>query len=266
MPGLRARVWGSAVRTGIGVCWLILPGLAWAELDETTLIGAGVRSRPAYDGSSAQVLDYVPVVRYFGNPWFIRTSQDILEGGVRCALRPDLQAGFQLAYEPGRETSESRFLTMHHAPDVDHGTSVGAFIEWDHKVGPVPLSLLARGRQHTRLGHGAQADLRLNAGVYGNGWVEAAVFAQASWASTKSNGTLYGIAREESAATGLPTFQAESGWSFASAGLMGTVNIDRRWILVGSAELHRLNGSVAQSPLAERSSGLYASLGLAYRP
>lgn len=264
-PLLRNRIFAVALLAAVGIGSMILPALAWAEIEETSLFGAGVRSRPAYDGSASQVRDYVPVIRYFGTPWFLRTTQDVLEGGVRSDIARGLHVGLQLAYEPGRQTSESQFLIAHRVPNVDYGISAGGFAEWDSSIGPAPTSLLARVRQDTRWSHGAQADLRANAGVFASGPVEAAVFAQTSWASSKSNALLYGIGPEESAATGLPAFEAGSGWSIASAGVLASVDLASHWVFVGTGERHWLHGPVAQSPLVQRDGGYYASVGLAYR-
>jgi len=151
--------------------------------------GPGLRSRPAYDGSASQRIEVVPVVRYFGQPWFARSTQGVLEGGARMELAPGLHAGAQLAYEPGRQPSESDFLKSRNASGINHGASVGLHLEWDHKFGPMPITLLARARQHTDFDRGAQADLRLSAGVYQNGRVAAGLFTQATWASAKSAGS-----------------------------------------------------------------------------
>lgn len=73
-------------------------------LGQQTLLGAAVRTRPAYDGSASRRADIVPVIRYYGRPWFART---ILEAGARTELAPDFYAGAQFAYEPGRKKSEA---------------------------------------------------------------------------------------------------------------------------------------------------------------
>ena len=255
----------AAAHALVGLTSLTAAGLARAEIEETSLLGAGVRTRPAYDGSESKVREAIPLVRYFGGPWFLRTSQDMLEGGLRREVRPSLHVGVQLAYEQGREVSEARLLALHHIPDIGYGMSAGGFVEWDSKVGPTPITVLARFRQDTRLSHGAQADLRANAGVFRGGPVEAAVFAQTSWASSRSNAVLYGVGRDESLTTGLPSFHAGSGWQVASAGLMATVNLLRPWEFVGTAERHWLMTTVTHSPLVERDGAFYASLGVAYR-
>jgi outer membrane scaffolding protein for murein synthesis (MipA/OmpV family) len=241
-----------------------MPLVAFAEPSDESLLGAGLRSRPAYDGSASQLVDVVPVVRYFGHPWFVRSTQDVLEGGVRIELAPGLHAGAQLAYEAGRKTSESNFLKNHNVPDIHVGASVGVHLEWDHKFGPMPITLLARARQNTDSNLGAQADLRLTAGAYESGRVAAGVFTQATWANAKSTGSFYGITPQQSATTGLPAFRAGDGLLFASAGLLWSVDLSRNWAVVGSMESRHLHGDAAHSPLVERGSNYYASAGLIY--
>jgi MipA family protein len=263
LPAFRAFLPG--IRSMTVAFGLIFPLVAFAELSNESLLGAGLRSRPAYDGSASQHVELVPVVRYFGQPWFARSTQGVLEGGVRMQLAPGLHAGAQLAYEPERNSSESDFLRNHSVPDVDRGASVGVHLEWDHQFGPMPITLLARTRQHTDSDRGAQVDLRLSAGVFRSGRIAAGVFAQPTWANAKSTGSFYGITPQQSALTGLPVFHAGSGWLFASFGFLWSVDLSRDWIVVGSMESRHLYGDAAHSPLAERGSNYYASAGLAYR-
>ena len=243
---------------------LIVPLAAFAELSNDSLLGPGVRSRPAYDGSASQHIELVPVVRYFGQPWFARSTQGVLEGGVRMEVAPGLHVGAQLAYEPGRVTSQSEFLKSHNVSGINRGASLGLHLEWDHKFGPMPITLLARARQHTNSNRGAQGDLRLSAGIFRSGRVGAGVFTQATWANAKSTGSFYGLTPQQSAATGLSAFGARSGWLFASFGLLWSVDLSQDWIVVGSMESRHLRGDAARSPLIERTSNYYASAGIAY--
>jgi outer membrane scaffolding protein for murein synthesis (MipA/OmpV family) len=255
----------AAVRSVVVVLGLTAPLLAFAELSNDALIGPGIRSRPAYDGSDSQRVEWVPVVRYFGQPWFARSTQGVLEGGVRAALAPGLHAGAQLAYEPGRRTSESDFLRNHNVSGINPGASIGAQLEWDQKIGPAPITLLARARQHTASDRGAQVDLRLSVGVFRSGRVAVGLFTQATWANAKSTRSFYAVTPLQSAATGLPAFEAGSGWLFNSLGLLWSVDLTRRWVVVGSMEARHLRGDAARSPLTERSTDYYVSVGLAYR-
>src|SRR2546430_395328 len=121
--------------------------------------------------------------------------------------------------------------------------------------GAAPVLLLARVRSQVRSDRGAQADLRATVGVYRNGPFQAGIFGQATWADRKSMRRYYGQ----------PGFDASGGLLFASAGLLGSYDIDPRWSVIGSIEGRRLQGDAARSPLAEKKSSYDAVAGLAYR-
>lgn len=245
----------SRLPTGIGWLLLIAPLAALAQIapEDYTLVGVAVRSRPAYDGSDAQRTDLIPVLRYFGKPWFARTTQGVLEGGARWALAPSVDAGVQLVYEEGRKTSESELLRSLGLPDVDPGVSVGAHVEWDFSIGPAPVSLLGRLRRLTDSDRGAQADLRLNVGLHASGGLLVGAFAQATWASAKSVESFYALS------------DAGSGLLHTSLGLLGSYDFARHWSAIAGAQARRLHGDAARSPIIESESSFYVNAGIAYR-
>ena len=238
---------------------------AAAELSNSPMIGPAVRSRPAYDGSDAQRGEAVPVIRYLGEPLFIRSTQGFLEGGLRMQLAPGLHAGAQIAYEPGRRSSESAFLETRGVPDVDRGASFGAQVEWDHTFGIVPVTLLGRVRRHIDSDRGTQADLRLSVGILKAGRLGMGLFTQATWGSGDALRSLYGITPPVSAATGLRAYTPGSGLLYTSVGVLWSYDITAKWIAVGNFELRHLGHEADASPLAERSTNHYFAAGVAYR-
>lgn len=246
-------------------CAALVPLAVSAELSNESLVGPGLRSRPAYDGSSSGRTELVPVVRYLGPRWFVRSTQGVLEAGGRTEFAPGLYGGAQLAYEPGRQASESGFLESHTVADIRRGASLGLQMEVDRKFGPVPVTLLGRVRKNLRSELGTQLDLRLSAGVFRSGGFSAGVFGQAIWADAKATRAYYGISPQQSTTSGLPGFQPGSGWLDTSAGLLWSVDLAPKWVVVGSVERRRLSGDAARSPLAERRSNSYISAGAAYR-
>jgi outer membrane protein len=228
-------------------------------------LGAGVRTRPAYDGSAAHETEPIPSVRYFGKPWFARTTQGILEGGARLGVARDLHLGAQIAYEVGRNSSEAVFLASRNVPDIDPGASVGVHAEWDDHIGRMPTTLLARARQFVDSDRGAQGDLRFTAGVLGWGAVSAALFLQGTWASAKSNRSYYGVTPDVSANTGLPAYAPGGGLLYVTGGLLYGVDLGKSWLVVGNLEARRLQGAAARSPLVEQPASRYASASLAYK-
>jgi len=244
---------------------LALPAFAQDPATDPTLLGAGARSRPAYDGSASQHLEAVPVLRYWTPLLFVRSTRGPLEGGAHVELLPGLEAGVQLAYEQGRKTSESTFLTDHQLPTIGTGGSYGAHLEWNGKLGPVPVNAILRSRRNFRAGQGLQADLRLTAGVFQAWGISAGLVGEATWADARSNGTMYGITSQQAAISGLPAFTAGSGLLSDSLGLIWSYDLAAHWLLLGNLEGRRLQGDAARSPLAERRSNVYATVGAAWR-
>ncbi len=171
---------------------------------------------------------------------FARTTQGMLEGGLRQELDRNFWAGVQLAYEPDME-----------AAGVDAGVSAGLHLEWDRTIGRVPIGFLIRARQHLDADLGGQADLRVTAGVFARGGFLAGVFGQATWGTKDAVASRYG--------------PRNSGLLYASIGLLGSLDLGPRWQLVGSLERRQLFDEVAESALVERTANYYATAGIAYR-
>src|SRR5262245_22402464 len=179
---------------------------AQVQVPDYNWLGAGARTRPAYDGSAAHETELIPSVRYFGGPWFARTTQGMLEGGARLEVAKSLHLGAQLAYEVGRKSSEAVFLASRNVPDIDPSASAGVHAGWASHLGPAPTTLLARARQLVDTDRGSQADLRYTVGVFGWRALSAALFFQGTWASAKSNRSYYGVSNDVAASAGLPAY------------------------------------------------------------
>jgi MipA family protein len=244
---------------------LALPTFAQDPAADPTLLGAGARSRPAYDGSASQYLEAVPVLRYWAPLGFARSTRGPLEGGLHVEVLPGLDAGVQLAYEQGRTTNESTFLSAHDLPNIGRGGSYGAHLEWNGKLGPAPVNAILRSRQNLKAGQGLQADLRLTVGVFQARGFAAGVVGEATWADARSNRTMYGITAQQAAISALPAFSPGSGLLSGSLGLIWSFDLAEHWLLVGNLEGRRMEGDAARSPLTERRSNRYATVGAAYR-
>ena len=59
--------------------------------------------------------------------------------------------------------------------------------------------------------------------------------------------------------------EGEEMIGFIGVGVLGSYDLTHRWTLVGSIESRRLSDEAAKSPIVERRSGVYASVGIAYR-
>jgi MipA family protein len=240
----------------------VLAQPAFAELSNEGLLGFGARTRPAYDGSETQRVEPVPVLRYFGPIAFVRSTLGVLEGGGRIALASGLHAGAQIAYEAGRSANEADFLQYHGVPDIHRGASFGAHLEWDHLFDPVPVSLLLRARRNFDSRLGTQIDLRASVGVFQAGPFGAGLFAQTTWADASATRAYYGVTREQSPVFGLPTYEPGPGLLYTGFGLLGGLELSSSWMIVGSPETRRVRGGAERSPMVERATAYYVSLGI----
>lgn len=211
------------------------PALA-QDPQDYTLLGGGIRSRPDFDGSDSRKVDVIPVIRYYGKPLFARTTQGILEGGARTPLGTGFVGGVQLAYEQG-------------PLDRDDGLSAGFHLEWDGKLGAAPLNGLARVRHYLDSDRGNQFDLRGTVGVYQGAGATAGVFTQFTFASAENTNAYYGV--------------RDSGLLYTSIGALGSYDIRKEWVAVGSVELRRLAGDIGRN--VPKRTGAYVSAGVAYK-
>ena len=230
-----------------------------------SLIGAAVWSRPAYNGAENNRPSLIPVISFYGTPWFARTTFGVFEGGLRTEVLSGLTLGGQLAYEGGRDSEESNFLSSRNLPTLNPGVSWGVHAELEKKLGPIPIIALLRYRQDTHSNRGEQTDFRLTAGIFSGGGLKAGIFAQTTWASKKSTHYYYGISAQQSASSGLAAFDAQSGELFNAYGLLWSYDIYPQWLLLGSFESRQVRNAAIDSPLVQQRVNRYASVGLAYQ-
>lgn len=233
--------------------------------DDEKYIGIGARVRPAYEGADSGRGEAIPYLRLYGDHLFARTTQGMLEGGWRTRPYGAWVFGAQVAYEDGRVTDDSAFLKGHRFDDLDPGASVGLHAEGDWKIGAMPLNALVRYRQNIDSDQGAQADLRLTAGILSHWGVEAGVFGQLTWANSNSMQSYFGITPQQSAVTGLQAYNAGSGLRYVQLGLLGSVNLSEHWLIPWGASMQRLQGDAGDSPIVQDRTNWTINAGIAYR-
>jgi outer membrane scaffolding protein for murein synthesis (MipA/OmpV family) len=262
---MAAESWASsAMRLPLALrrwllCWFVLlaPLAAQSSAPATysNILGAALRLRPAYDGSSDERVDVIPIIDFTHGIVFARTIHGVFEGGAHFPVGAGWTAGVQLAWEESRKARESGLLRARGVPDRSVGVSFGPHVEWRGSLGASPVLVIGRVRQQIDTDRGLQADLRATAGLYRGGPVLAGAFVQATWASDKAMRTYFGQ----------PGFNPDGGLLFTSIGLLGSWDLSPRWALFGSAENRWLNGDARRSPLTERETSFYTAGGIGYR-
>ena len=172
------------------------------------LVGVGVRHGPDYDGARDAGLDMIPILGVRHGAWFARSTQGLLEGGLRFTSAGGISAGLQLAHEPGPRGR-------------DDGASIGAGLEWKTQLGPAPLQLLARWRQQLDSERGAAADLRATAGLFADTRTRVGVFVQTAWADSDYRQAYYEV--------------SASGVNYGSIGVFASHELGHDIVAIGSA-------------------------------
>jgi MipA family protein len=254
------------IASGLFALALSTPVLCFpAYEDPGSWIGIGARVRPAYQGADSSRADVIPYLRWYGQHLFARTTQGMLEGGVRTSAFGPWVFGAQLAYEEGRVTDESAFLKAHNFEDIDSSASVGLHVEADWMLGQMPWNALARFRQNLDSDLGAQADIRATAGIFSRGGFDFAAFAQLTWADVEAMQSYFGITPQQSVVTGLPAYNAGAGPSTANYGLLGSIDVGRPWIVLWDVHAQQLQGDARDAPIVQDRTNWYANVGIAYR-
>ena len=227
-------------------------------------VGLGGRVRPAYEGADSRRGEAIPYLRLYGEHLFARTTQGILEGGVRSNPAGGVVFGGQLAYEEGRITDESAFLKAHNFEDIDAAASVGVHAEADWKIGPMPLNALARYRRNADSDLGAHVDLRLTAGIFSRWGVDAGVFGQLTWSDEKATQNYFGLTPQQSSQTGLPAYSAGAGLRNVAFGILGSVDLSEHWLVLWGLNARRLERDARNSPIVQEGTNWFVNGGLAY--
>ena len=239
--------------------------LALDEGKGDAYVGIGARVRPAYEGADSQRGDAIPYVRLYGEHWFARTTQGILEGGVRSEPSGRVVFGAQLAYEEGRIAEESAFLQAHNFEDIDPSASFGVHAETDWKIGPVPLNALARFRLDADSERGSNIDLRLTAGIFSRWSMKAGIFGQLTWSDEEATQTSFGVTPQQSVLTGLPVYGTGTGLRNTTLGILGSVDLSKHWLILWGLNARWLEGDARDSPIVQEDTNWFANGGLAYR-
>ncbi|MPZ36458.1 MAG: MipA/OmpV family protein [Rhizobiales bacterium] len=224
----------------------------------TVTVGVEGKGIPAFEGASQYVIDPVPVfsLRRSDKTARFRSPRD----GASIALIN--AGGFYFGpvgkFRQGRDESESEELRG--LGDVDWTLEVGLFAEY------WPSDWL-RGRVEVRRGfHGHE-------GIVADFSADFVVPVMERWtisggprltlADTDATAPYFGINAAQSAASGLPAFDAKGGIYSVGAGLQARYQWSQQWAARSYVEYSRLMGDAGSSPLVtERGSANQVTFGL----
>lgn len=232
----------------------VLPAPAY---DWTITIGAEGRAEPLFQGSKRDVLRPYPIfdARRFGTPERFRGPRDGF--GVALIEGSNFQVGPVGQLRMARREADDTVL--HGLGNVPWALEAGVFAEYWW----VPwLRTRAEVRQGFNGHHGLVSDIMMDA-VVPVGPLTLSAGPRVTFADSRATRPYFSITAAQSAASGLPEFDARGGVRSFGAGTQARYFWTPQWATHAFVEYERLTGDAANSPLVvQRGSSNQLTIGV----
>ena len=205
-------------------------------------LGGGLAAAPNFPGSDKYRLRAVPML-FAGYGRFSLGAGGL---GMNLFRGSGWRLGASLSPSRGREESDDARLAG--LGDVDRTLRAGLSARYSGAAWSARASV---NSDIAGKGHGTLA--RLDVFARTRVGERAVLFAGpgVTWASRQYMQTFFGVTGEQSARSGFPEFEAQSGINSARLTAGAIQRLDRNWILAASLSAARLAGDEAASPISE---------------
>ena len=258
------RTAGIVAALGLALCALPAAG----QEDDSgegfrIAVGAGIASRPSYPGSDDQRVGAFPFFSLGYGRFFFGAEPGSSSGGglgMHLYRSQGIRLGVTLAADFRSPREESDDPSLQGMGDIERTVRAGLFASYT-------LSWLTlRASSASDIGGNKQGTL-LRFDVLGRYRATDKLTLSAgpgvTWANSERAQTFFGVSAAQSAASGLPAYQAGSGIESVRFAFSARYAIDRRWAAGAFFSMGRLQGDAADSPItqsrAQNSAGLFAS-------
>jgi MipA family protein len=226
--------------------------------DWTITVGAEGRVEPIFQGSNDYTVRPYPIfdLRRYGTPERFRGPRDGI--GIGLIDIGNLQLGPVGQFRMTRRESDDP-SALHGLGNVPWAVEIGGFAEYWW----VPwLRSRAEVRQGFNGHHGLVADLTADAVVPVNPQLTLSGGPRLTLASTAATSPYFSIDAAQSAASGLPVYDARGGVRSVGAGAQARYFWTPQWATHGFVEYERLSDDAANSPLVtQRGSANQVTIG-----
>jgi len=227
-------------------------------------VGGGLVSIPRFPGADSQRILALPfVAASYGRFFFGADPGAASLGGVGVNLYRDSHWRLATALSAGlsrrKESDDPRLQGL---GDVDRTVSAGVGVaytqDWFTLSTSVLSDVLNRGqgtlaRFDARARYRADERLTLFAGP------------GLTWADKRYTQTFFGVDASQSAASGLPQFDAHAGLNSVRFSLGAGYRFDRHWGAGAFGSISRLQGDAASSPITEDKAQYFIGAVVSYR-
>lgn len=240
--------------------FLALSSLTGVAHAQKNYVGVAVGVVPIYEGSSEYRLIPTPIINYHSGSFFITPRAGLPAMGFKSKITSEVEAGVFVGLGLGRDASRAERTKG--LNDIKFHGNYGAYLEWT----PGNSSLGIAYRQATRSGYGATLDLRASHAIWQSGGHRIRLGAGTQWVNRDAMQTWYGITPQQSAQSeaGLSPYSPSSGFKSASIFTVWTFQMTPQWSTTGTLGVSTLLGNAKNSPLTEKSTNAFGSIGIVY--
>lgn len=242
-------------RWPLALCAMLLapPGLA------QNYVGVAAAMVPEYEGAEDDRFLPVPLISYETRHFFVSPRAGLPALGFKWAPGEDLTTGVFLSAGLGRDADDAEILRG--LEDLDDHAVYGGFFAWE----PGRLSAGLAWRRAAKSGYGSLVDLRLSWRALQFERDIVTVGANAEWGDGDHMRTWFGITPEQAARSeaGLPLYETSSGFKSVAAFASWLHRFEgSRWSVLTAAGVNALQGDARDSPVVERRTAPFASVGV----
>jgi MipA family protein len=227
-------------------------------------VGGGLVSAPKFPGADSQRILALPfVAASYGRFFFGADPGAASLGGVGVNLYRDSHWRLATALSAGlsrrKESDDPRLQGL---GDVDRTVSAGVGVTYTQDWFALSTSVLT---DVLNRGHGTLA--RFDARARYRAGERLTFFAGpgVTWADNRYTQTFFGVDANQSAASGLPQFDAHAGLNSVRLSLGAGYRFDRHWGAGVFGSISRLQGDAASSPITEDKSQYFVGAVVSYR-
>ena len=233
-------------------------------------VGAGVGFEPEYEGSDRYETKALPGFQAVWRDRFVLGPQGL---GAFVVNQERFRVSAAVGYGGGRKESDSSYLRG--LGDIDDGAvlSLGTQYDLGGVVATADVQKFLSGSEGTLVSFGLQTEVPFgvvrgllvptgtNIGDSVNERGLALIGGvSADWADDSYNQSFFGVNPGQSAASGLQTYSAGSGFKSINVELGFAKPLGKNWGLTGIATYSKLLGDVADSPIVKSDDSISAQL------
>jgi MipA family protein len=231
-------------------------------------LGVGAATAPTYEGSPNRRGNAIPMLALTYRDPKLGTF-DLGQRGLAWIFieKPLFQLGVALGADAGRKAGKVNRSALIPEQGDERLAGMGdikAAAEYGVLASAGPLAVFAHRAIGDRGHGGTQIDMNISCPIPITKALGLRIGGGLTWADRRYMQAYFGVTAAQAAASRFAAFTPEAGLRAANVSLGAEYKLSETWRVQAQASGSRLLGDAKNSPIAEKDTSLWASLGIAY--